>query len=347
MLSLAFRCEPADVQLVPADNGAVLQSQRKPAQRGDDRHRAHARFALLQSHRRVPAHACASLPQHALSSEASAPSAMVHATQQTLPVWAVHDVRSRSLACSVLQSAASVLSSINENAHTLHPRCAVMYLYQIYQNNMAPTVLGLFPMFVGAVSVDGAPIALARTNASTIACDMPHENAAGAVCYFAASVLRLQQDEYVAGPELAACPPKLRQVYADFRLAQVCKPLPWQLTRLVGLRRRLAYYGTLSQSSLCCRRNGRLGPQGYCAAGQDDVFPRAPHAKRRQHRTNAQGIVEGESASSWQPMMCLAQRFILFSLSTPLYLFKHTACHGCHGCPTVSLLACRLSRTRW
>ena len=49
----------ADVQLVPADDGAVLQPQREPAQRGDGRHRAHARPALVQSHRGVPAHACA------------------------------------------------------------------------------------------------------------------------------------------------------------------------------------------------------------------------------------------------------------------------------------------------
>ena len=36
-----------------------------------------------------------------------------------------------------------------------------MYLYQIYQNNMAPTVLGLFPMFVGAVSVEGLELGFA------------------------------------------------------------------------------------------------------------------------------------------------------------------------------------------
>ena len=33
-----------------------------------------------------------------------------------------------------------------------------------------------------------------------------------------------------------------------------------------------------------------------CGAGQDDVLPRAPHAQRRQHSTDAQGFVEGTSA---------------------------------------------------
>jgi hypothetical protein len=32
---------------------------------------------------------------------------------------------------------------------------AVMYLYQLYQSNMGQTAIGMFPLFVGAVSVEG------------------------------------------------------------------------------------------------------------------------------------------------------------------------------------------------
>ena len=65
--------------------------------------------------------------------------------------------------------------------NTACPHAAVMYLYQIYQNNMAPTVLGLFPMFVGAVSVEGigplfrmhpspSPCSVLAINCSATAC---------------------------------------------------------------------------------------------------------------------------------------------------------------------------------
>ncbi len=66
-------------------------------------------------------------------------------------VWCLGKYATATLSCHAF-SRSLCPSVANVNCVS---SCAVMYLYQIYQNNMAPTVLGLFPMFVGAVSVEG------------------------------------------------------------------------------------------------------------------------------------------------------------------------------------------------
>ncbi len=119
-------------------------------------------------------------------------------------------------------------------------RCAVMYLYQIYQNNMAPTVLGLFPMFVGAVSVEGTHLcfgciipavhALCLLWVAGYCMLLSCSSNAPFQCVSALIQCVTDSELSCAGPELPACPPKLRQVYADFRLAQVCTPLLMQTT---------------------------------------------------------------------------------------------------------------------